>query len=328
MGNITISSRGGTLKATLPRVLQAQYHDSISGEKTFSCRVRRSSVPTVDVGDVLTYAGESYDVVRLSVQSASPAALADLGCEHISYRLNDVVVAAGTYSGTPSALLSGFLSGTGFSAGTVQRTSSVTLIFGSDTNVRAALVGLAAMSHGELEYSGTTVSLLTHIGSTVYVDLSDKKNVESISATLDKRSDSQSFSVTLYKETSLGLGDAVRIDYDSLGLHETSRVISREVDPFNPLHLRIITGDYVPNFVNATSDAREEIVEEIPEQIEEAISQVFLKVAELDFSGWDSGYFTETLEDETVNGFLVDFDASGKPIKVTDGEGFETDVVW
>lgn len=271
MGNITISSRSGTLKATLPRVLQAAKHDSLSGEKTFSCRVRRSSVPTVNVGDVLSYGGESYDVVRLSVQSASPAALAELGCEHISYRLLDWTVAAGTYSGTPSQLLSRFLFGTGFSAGTVQLSSSVELIFGSDTNVRAALVGLAAMSGGELLYSGTTVSLMQHIGSSAAVELSDRTNVESISATLDQRSDSQSYNVTLYKETALSLGDAVSIDYDSLGLHTTDRVVSIDVDPFNPLHMRIVTGDYVPNFVNATADSQEEIEEAVLDEVESMI---------------------------------------------------------
>lgn len=268
MGNITISSRSGTLKATLPRVLQAAKHDSLSGEKTFSCRVRRSSVPTVNVGDVLSYGGESYDIVRLSVQSASPAALAELGCEHISYRLLDWTVAAGTYSGTPSQLLSRFLFGTGFSAGTVQLSSSVELIFGSDTNVRAALVGLSALSHGELVYSGTTVSLMLHVGSSTAVELSDRKNVESISATLDVRSDSQSYNVTLYRETALSLGDAVSIDYDSLGLHTTDRVVSIDVDPFNPLHMRIVTGDYVPNFVNATADSQEEIEEAVLEEVE------------------------------------------------------------
>ena len=52
------------------------------------------------------------------------------------------------------------------------------------------------------------------------------------------------------------------------------------------------------------------------------------KPTELDFSEWDNGEFTETLDGEIVEGFLVDFDAHGRPIKITDGTGHEMDVVW
>ena len=300
MGNITISSRGGTLKATLPRVRQSNLHESLSGERTFSCRVPRADVSTVDVGDVLTYGGESYDVVRLSVQSAAPKPLADISCEHISYRLNDVTVAAGTYTGTPSALLAEFLSGTGFSVGTVQVSATVNLGFSSDTNVRAALVGLAALSESEIYYSGSTVSLLIHVGSTSAVELSEKKNVESISVTMDKRSGSQSFNVTLYKETVLGVGDAVRIDYSSLGVNVTDRVISLDVDPFNPLHLRIVTGDYIPSFINYTEDGLEEVDEKIEEAEEEILEEVDARIAAavLDSLYADQGYIAELTVDE------------------------------
>lgn len=75
-------------------------------------------------------------------------------------------------------------------------------------------------------------------------------------------------------------------------------------------------------------EVKEEIEEGIPEEIEEAISQVFLKVSELDFSGWATGYFSETLDNDQVNGFLVDFDGSGMPIRITDGVGHETEVIW
>lgn len=300
MGNITISSRGGVLKATLPRVRQANLHESLSGERTFACRVPRADVANVSLGDVLTYDGESYDIVRLNVQSAAPKPLADISCEHISYRLNEVTVAAGTYSGTPSQLLAEFLSGTGFSAGTVQVSATVQLGFSSDTNVRAALVGLAALSESEIYYSGATVSLLTHVGRTVAVELSEKKNVESISVVMDKRNDSLSINVTLFKETALDVGDAVRIDYDSLGVHVSDRVISRDVDPFNPLHLRIVTGDYIPSFVNYTEDGLEEVDEKIEEAEEEILEEVDARIAAavLDSLYADQGYIAELTVDE------------------------------
>ena len=52
------------------------------------------------------------------------------------------------------------------------------------------------------------------------------------------------------------------------------------------------------------------------------------KPTELDFSGWDYGYFSEEFDGGQTGGFLVDFDAEGRPVKFTDGNGHETVVDW
>ncbi len=52
------------------------------------------------------------------------------------------------------------------------------------------------------------------------------------------------------------------------------------------------------------------------------------KPTELDFSGWDYGYFSEELDGSITGSFIVDFDSQGRPVKITDGDGHETDVVW
>ena len=52
------------------------------------------------------------------------------------------------------------------------------------------------------------------------------------------------------------------------------------------------------------------------------------KPTELDFSGWGAGYFSEELDGQQTSSWLVDFDAQGKPILITDGDGHETVVVW
>lgn len=52
------------------------------------------------------------------------------------------------------------------------------------------------------------------------------------------------------------------------------------------------------------------------------------KPTELNFSGWDFGYFSEELDGELSGSWIVDFDGDGRPIKFTDGDGHETDVVW
>lgn len=251
MGSITIRSAGGALKATLPRVLQAASHASLSGEMTFACRVPIAAAPSVTPGDVLSYGGEDYDVVRVAKRTASPQPLAEISGEHVSYRLNEAPLEAGTYYDTPAAVLAQLLTGTGFSVGTVQVSDIVLLSLTSPTNVRAAVMELAAAAEAEILFRGYSISLMTHIGSTTPVELSDRKNVEAVSATLDNRSDSQTYDLTLYKETALELGDAVSIEYSSLGLTASARVISIDRDPFNFRSVKIVTGAPVPSYVDS-----------------------------------------------------------------------------
>ena len=52
------------------------------------------------------------------------------------------------------------------------------------------------------------------------------------------------------------------------------------------------------------------------------------KPTEIDFSGWDNGYFSETLDGNITNGFVVDFDSQDRPHWITDGAGHETVIYW
>lgn len=52
------------------------------------------------------------------------------------------------------------------------------------------------------------------------------------------------------------------------------------------------------------------------------------KPTELDFSGWDAGTFTETMDGGMEATFSIDFDAQDRPVKFTDGDGHETVVTW
>lgn len=52
------------------------------------------------------------------------------------------------------------------------------------------------------------------------------------------------------------------------------------------------------------------------------------KPTQLDFSAWDSGGFTETLDGGITHIFTVNFDNDGYPVRITDSVGHETEVVW
>lgn len=48
---------------------------------------------------------------------------------------------------------------------------------------------------------------------------------------------------------------------------------------------------------------------------------------ELDFSEWDNGFFSETMDNGDVFNYLVEFDGSNRPVKIYD-ETHECTVVW
>ena len=47
----------------------------------------------------------------------------------------------------------------------------------------------------------------------------------------------------------------------------------------------------------------------------------------MDFSFWDSGYFSEVLEGNVLTSYSVDFDGNGNPIKIYDAE-HECEIEW
>ena len=52
------------------------------------------------------------------------------------------------------------------------------------------------------------------------------------------------------------------------------------------------------------------------------------KTTRMDFSDWDNGSFSEDVDGSRHNEYAVTFDGSGRPVKITDGDGHETEVLW
>ena len=53
------------------------------------------------------------------------------------------------------------------------------------------------------------------------------------------------------------------------------------------------------------------------------------RTTSMDFSGFDSGYFSETIEGESGSiTYTVTFDGSGQPIKITHPDGHECTISW
>ena len=255
--SITIYSSGGTLKYTLKAVQASRLHQSLNGECTFELSMPGRLIQNIAIGDEVRLNDLYFTVVRIGKSAQATSTGYTVSCEHISYQLADVIQEAAHFSGTPAAVLSEILSGTGFSAGSVTVTGDWSITINNDTNKRDALQQWATACGAEISYYRDSINFLAHVGSSTPVVLSDAENVKSLSVTLDSRSATQSYGVELSRLQTLELGDAVSISYTSLDIDTTTRVITLDYDPFHPWAISMVTGDYVPDFTGAVSAALE-----------------------------------------------------------------------
>lgn len=255
--SITIYSSGGTLKYTLPAIQTSRLHQSLNGECLFDFTMPGRMISGIAIGDQVRLGDLWFYVCRIGKQTLTAGAEFSVSCEHVSYSLADVEQDAAHFSGTPAAVLATILAGTGFSAGTVTVSGEWSITINQATNKRTALQQWAAECGAEISYSGMSINFLSHVGSSVPVNLSDAENVKGLSVTLDSRSSTQTYAVELSRLQTVSLGDAVNIRYSSLDLDVSTRVITLDYDPFHPWIISMTTGDYVPNFTGAVSAALE-----------------------------------------------------------------------
>lgn len=261
--SITIyASDKTTLKYTLPAIQSSKLHQSLNGECTFDLSMPGRLIKNIAVGDEIRLGDLYFDVVRVGKSAAAQGTYFSVSCEHISYELADMVQDAVHFSGTPAAVLAEILDGTGFSVGTVTVTGEWSITINDETNKRDALQQWALACSAELSYTDRSVNFLARSGSATPVLLSDTENVKTLSVTLDSRSDTQTYSIELSRLQHLSLGDSVTITYSALNINTTSRVITLDYDPFHPMAVSMVTGDYVPNFTNAVTAALEARVSE------------------------------------------------------------------
>ena len=117
--SITIYSSGGALKYTLQAVQASRLHQSLNGECTFELSMPGRLIQNIAIGDEIRLGDLYFTVVRIGKSAQATNTGYTVSCEHISYKLADVIQEAAHFSGSPDAVLSEILSGTGFSPGTV-----------------------------------------------------------------------------------------------------------------------------------------------------------------------------------------------------------------
>jgi len=242
--------------ATIALASSASRIEKINSDNllNFSVRVKSGYGDYIADDAVFDLDGDYFDLAYCKKEQQGDGRLMiSVECEHVSYRLNNAAYNVDYFTeiGTPTAILTEILSGTGFTVGTVDFATSMTFSLQEATSRRALLMQFAAYVGGELEFSGFTISLLTQRGSATPTALTVGKDITVMSKAVDKRkldgsgNPIVSYTCGVYKGASLALGDVVTLDYDALGISTSLRVVSKSYDPYNPNNVSVEIGNYV-----------------------------------------------------------------------------------
>jgi hypothetical protein len=199
--------------------------------------------------------GDYFDIAHYRAEANQRGELTvSVDCEHVSYRLNDPQFDEEYFAatGTPEEILTAILSGTGFTVGTVQFSGNHTYSAQEKMSRRAILVQFTEYLGGELLFCGFTVSVLTQRGSSTAKNLTSGRNITIISKDVDKtQRDEMGNPITAYEcdlvePIPLSLGDVVTLDYETLGIDISLRIVSITTNPYNNTEVSFSISNIVP----------------------------------------------------------------------------------
>lgn len=252
--DVTMSTNLGTVDG---KVISCDRTEQINGDNSlsFSSVLDATVSGLINATNVIKLNDDWFDIASYKKsQNGSNVPSVSVECEHISYRLNNSVynVEYFTETGTPTAILTAILNGTGFTVGTVDFTASVTFSLQQATSRRALLMQFVAYLGGEVEFSGFTVSIRTARGSSTPKDLTANKNLTVMAHSVDKRTLDKNGNPTVAYECAvynpvepLSLGDVVTLNYSLLDIDVSLRIVSITTNPYDSRDVSVEIGNYV-----------------------------------------------------------------------------------
>lgn len=240
---------GNTLIQSIRKVMTANVRETLEGEFTLSFTVLAKSALALKTKQLGKLNNQYFEIVQINKSLQGSLPICSVTCEHVSYILNDEIfnINQFDFTGSPVAGLSQLLSGTPFSAGTVDFTESCTMKINQEVSRRAALMQYIAIIGGEIEYDGYKINIRKHRGSTDYQSVMGSKNVTNVAVSHDSRENASSYDISFFKLMNLAVGDNVHIVFKPLGIDVKTRIISLEYNPFYRYDIRVEVGRYKPS---------------------------------------------------------------------------------
>ena len=253
MTKITVYDENNNVKATFTRVISALLTRSLSGECSFEFTVTSAMAADLNVGLAVTLESDDiyylFRTARVSKSISGGITICKIACEHISYQLNDPEfdIEKFEFKGSVSECLSELLKGTPLVAGECDPPAPIELKINQKCTRRAALMQIVGLCLGEIDYSGNSVIIRSHLGFEEFREIMDGKNITDLTVDMDSRSNTFNYGLKLYKKLDFAVGDNVHIVFSPFYLDVKTRIISMSMNPFNRSEISIEVGDYVPS---------------------------------------------------------------------------------
>lgn len=242
---LAIYTKEGAWLSDVSKVLSCDTQTTLEGVKTLSFETILTDDLLINVTNtnvVVDYNGDSYDVASIARSLSKGLYKVKFSCEHVSYRLNNYSKESFTYTGTPQEILTKILEGTEFSVGTCEGNDNKTFAVEQESTIRSIVLTLADELDMDISFDYFKVSLYTHKGRTDPFELIDN-NVVSISKTIKASKTNPTYSITIYNNKNLVVGDELHLKFDKLGIDENVRLVGIKAKPYTSKEIDLEVGD-------------------------------------------------------------------------------------
>ncbi len=207
----------------------------------------------------VTFEGEEYDIVSFKKTMNGNLYFINFSCEHISYRLNNYERDNFGLSGSASEFLILLLRDTEFTPGTVHSIDKVTYVTNKTMNARAILFDYCKQFNCDVIFTGRTVSLTAHRGTTVSANIINR-NVVEISKTVNIAEESEAYTLSVRENTPIAVGDEVHLLFTKLGIDDYVRVVGIKRQPFISKNITLEVGGYAPSLESESAQIATDMV--------------------------------------------------------------------
>ncbi|MNI28098.1 Prophage endopeptidase tail [compost metagenome] len=246
--------------AVLEDYLNDEIYEQINGAYTlkFSVLLDDDKSQYIQVGNFAEVEDQYFNIVHhRRTRAEDGSVIIAVECEQVGYDLLFTVFEGGfIHTGTPAALLSMALDGTGFTTGTVQPTGLISVELKENIDARAVVRTIAEQCSGELYYDKYTVSILNRRGQDRGILFSLGKNLRGIVKDVNGQSGEvlTAYEVDVVELRTLPefegleefeLGDTVQVDDEELDINEAQRIIQYSYSPKRRINSKVVIANYI-----------------------------------------------------------------------------------
>lgn len=224
----------------------------------FSICLDEEKSPYIQVGNFAEVEGQLFNIIRSRRTRASDGMVVVVAeCEQVGYDLLLTRFEGGfIHTGSPAALLSRALEGTGFSVGSVEPTGIISVAIKENMDARAVVRIIAEHCEGELRYDRYNVSILASRGQNRGTQFALGKNIKGIVKDVNGQSGEikTAYEIDVVELRTLPefagleefeLGDVVQIVDEELGINEEQRIIQYSYSPKRRINSKVVIANNI-----------------------------------------------------------------------------------